>query len=62
MERRGGTGQNRKEAGFLLVKIVFFAICIILTLLAGFKDDYEKGKSRRNAPEALVKAEDRVSV
>ena len=40
------------------VKIVFFALCIILTLLAGFKDDYAKGKSRRNAPEALVKAED----
>ena len=40
------------------VKIVFFALCIILTLLAGFKDDYAKGKSRRNSPEALVEAED----
>ena len=54
--------RTEKKPASYYVKIVFFAICIILTLLAGFKDDYEKGKSRRNAPEALVKAEDRVSV
>ena len=50
--------RTEKKPASYYVKIVFFAICIILTLLAGFKDDYEKGKSRRNAPEALVKAED----
>ncbi len=54
--------RTEKKPASYYVKIVFFAICIILTLLAGFKDDYVKGKSRRNAPEALVKAEDRVSV
>ena len=54
--------RTEKKPASYYVKIVFFAICVILTLLAGFKDDYEKGKSRRNAPEALVKAEDRVSV
>ena len=54
--------RTEKRPASYYVKIVFFALCIILTLLAGFKDDYAKGKSRRNAPEALVKAEDRVSV
>ena len=50
--------RTEKKPVSYYVKIVFFALCIILTLLAGFKDDYAKGKSRRNAPEALVKAED----
>ena len=50
--------RTEKKPASYYVKIVFFALCIILTLLAGFKDDYEKGKSRRNSPEALVKAED----
>ena len=50
--------RTEKKPASYYAKIIFFAICIILTLLAGFKDDYVKGKSRRNAPEALVKAED----
>ena len=50
--------RTEKKPASYYVKIVFFAICIILTLLAGIKDDYEKGKSKRNASEALIKAED----
>ena len=50
--------RTEKRPASYYVKIVFFALCIILTLLAGIKDDYEKGKSKRNASRVLVKAED----
>ena len=50
--------RTEKKPASYYAKIIFFAICIILTLLAGIKDDYEKGKSKRNASEALIKAED----
>ena len=49
--------RTEKKPASYYVKIVFFAICVILTLLAGFKDDYEKGKSKRNASEALIKTQ-----
>ena len=49
--------RTEKKPVSYYVKIVFFALCIILTLLAGFKDDYAKGKSRRNASEALIKTQ-----
>ena len=49
--------RTEKKPASYYAKIVFFAICIILTLLAGIKDDYEKGKSKRNASEALIKAQ-----
>ena len=47
--------RTEKKPASYYAKIIFFAICIILTLLAGIKDDYEKGKSKRNESEALVK-------
>ena len=49
--------RTEKKPASYYAKIIFFAICIILTLLAGIKDDYEKGKSRRNASEALIKTQ-----
>ena len=49
--------RTEKKPASYYVKIAFFAICVILTLLAGFKDDYEKGKSKRNASEALIKTQ-----
>ena len=39
------------------VKIVFFAICVILTMLAGWRKAYEEGRMRRNASEALIKTQ-----
>ena len=49
--------RTEKKPASYYAKIIFFAICIILTLLAGIKDDYEKGKSKRNASEALIKTQ-----
>ena len=54
--------RTEKKPASYYVKIVFFAICVILTMLAGWRKAYEEGRMRRNASEALVKAEDRVSV
>ena len=50
--------RTEKRPASYYVKIVFFALCVILTMLAGWRKAYEEGRSRRNAPEALVKAED----
>ena len=49
--------RTEKKPASYYAKIVFFAICIILTILAGIKDDHEKGKSKRNASEALIKTQ-----
>ena len=49
--------RTEKKPASYYAKNIFFAICIILTLLAGIKDDYEKGKSKRNASEALIKTQ-----
>ena len=50
--------RTEKRPASYYVKIVFFAICVILTMLAGWRKAYEEGRSRKNASEALVKAED----
>ena len=50
--------RTEKRSASYYVKIVFFVLCVILTMLAGWRKAYEEGRSRRNAPEALVKAED----
>ena len=49
--------RTEKKPASYYVKIVFFAICVILTMLAGWRKAYEEGRSRRNASEALIKTQ-----
>ena len=49
--------RTEKKPASYYAKIVFFAICIILTILAGWRKAYEEGRSRRNASEALIKTQ-----